>query len=188
MRKHVYIDPQCLMTSLIPSALEEYHKEVSGYLIGSNGSQARKLRIISVYPLQSDIKKRTWVQHGNESAVRRLEGIMKTMRMRVVGGFHTHPLGPSKPSSSDIDFIEDKLEQHSLPSWLELIVSVKKKDYHTKQKPGWYLRIFQKKIGMTIKTSPWTGFDIILSGFWIMNAGRAKVKEATLWTSKRCNF
>ena len=61
MRKNVYIDPKCLALSLIPSAIEEYHKEVSGYIIGSNGKLAKKLKVISAYPIQSDIKKRTFV-------------------------------------------------------------------------------------------------------------------------------
>jgi proteasome lid subunit RPN8/RPN11 len=185
MRKNVYIDPRCLAMSLIPAALEEYHKEVSGYLIGSNGRNAGRLKVVSAYSLQSDIKKRTWVEHGNASAVKRVNKVLKTMNMHLVGGFHTHPLGPSRLSKSDIDFIRDKLEEHSLPSWLELIVSVKKKDYQTKHNPGWYLRHFPNKIGLTIKTSPWTGFDVFLSGYWI---GKKGIKEATLWTSKRYSF
>jgi len=185
MRKNVHIDPKCLVMSMIPSAIEEYHKEVSGYLIGSNGP-SKKLRIISAYPMQSDIKKRTFVIHGNDSAVKRVNGVMRTMKMRIVGGFHTHPLGPSKPSRSDVDFIQEKLEEHSLPNWLELIMSVKKRDYESEHRPGWSLKQWEKKLGMTIKTGPWTGFDVTLSGFWIKRSG--KVSEARLWTSKRHNF
>lgn len=186
MKKNVYIDPQCLATSLLPSTLEEYHKEISGYLIGSNGNLAKRLKIISAYPLQSDIKKRTWVTHGNESAVKRVNGVMKSMNMYLVGGFHSHPLGPSRPSKSDIDFIQDKLDEHSLHAWLELIVSVKKKRYERKHLPGLSVRKFEKKLGMTIKTNPWTGFDVTLSGFWILKGG--KIREANIWTSKRYTF
>ncbi|MBL7160330.1 MAG: Mov34/MPN/PAD-1 family protein [Candidatus Aenigmarchaeota archaeon] len=184
MRKHVYIDPKCLATSLIPTALEEYHKEVSGYLIGSNGTG--RFKVVSAYPIQSDIKMPTWVETGNESAVRRVNKLMKTMRMRLVGGFHSHPLGPPRPSRNDIDFIRERLDEHSLQQWLEIIVSVRKKDYLTRHSTGWQLHQYENKLGMTIKTSPWTGFGVTLSGFWIPSSGR--IREATLWTSRRCNF
>ena len=186
MRTNVFIDPKCIATSIIPSALEEYHKEVSGYLIGSNGSLARKLKVISAYPMQTDKKRPTWVQHGNISAVERVDGVMKSLNIKLVGGFHSHPLGPNRLSRSDIDFIHDKLDEHSLKAWLEVIVSVKRKDYSTVHKPGYYFREYQKKLGMTIKTSPWTGYDVTLSGFWVKKKG--PVKEARLWTSTRYNF
>ncbi len=186
MRKHVHIDPKCLALSLVPSAIEEYHKEVSGYLIGSNGSQASRLKVISAYPIQSDIKKRTWVMHGNESAVKRINGLMKTMNMKLIGGFHTHPLGPSRPSASDVEFIRERLEEYALPHWFELIMSVKKKYYSSPQDPGWGMRNYHNKIGMTIKPTPWMGFDVTLSGFWVRTKGR--LKEATIWSSKKSSF
>lgn len=186
MKKNVYLDPKCLASSLIPSAIEEYHKETSGYLIGSNGKIAKKLKVISAYPIQTDIKKRTFVVHGNESAVKRVSRVMETMKMRLVGGFHTHPLGPNKLSKTDIDFVLNKIEEHSLPEWLELILSIKKRDYKTEQKIGWSIKEWENKLGMNIKTGPWTGYNITLSGYWIKENG--KVNEATLWTSKRYNF
>ena len=183
MHKHVYIDPRCLATSLVPSVLEEYHKEVSGYLFKGKGP---KMRVISAYSLQTDIKMPTWVEHGNASAVKRVDRLMKTLKMNLIGGFHTHPLGPSKPSKSDIWFIQDKLAAYGLPHWLEIILSVKKKVYVHPHKIGWQLRKYEKKIGITIKTDPWTGYEITLSGFWVPPEGR--FREATLWTSTRHNF
>lgn len=186
MRKNVYIDPHCLVTSLLPSAVEEYHKEVSGYLIGSNGAAARRLKVISAYPMQSDIKMPTWVSHGNTSAVKRVDTVMKTMRMRLVGGFHTHPDGPNKLSRSDREFIEEKMEKHDLEAWFELILAVKKKEYLTPQEPGWALRPYANKLGMTVRASPWLGFDLTLSGFWVRPSHG--ITEATLWTRKRVSF
>jgi len=185
MRKNVHIESRCLMTSLIPSVLEEYNKEVSGYLIGSNGN-SRRMKIVSAYSLQTDNRKPTWVEHGNLSAVKRVTDVMSTMRMSLVGGFHTHPEGPSKLSRSDIDFIEEKMEEHSLPHWFELITSVKKKDYSEPHRTGWKMREHINKIGLIIKPTPWTGFDVTLSGFWISRNRRKR--EARLWTSKRQCF
>lgn len=186
MRTNVYIDPKCLATSIVPAALEEYHKEVSGYLIGSNGSKARELKIVSAYSLQTDNKNPTWVEHGNFSAVERVEGLMKTMNIKLVGGFHSHPDGPNKLSRSDIDFVTEKLEEHSLASWLELIVSVKRKEYTSKQRVGWLVREHLKKLSLRIRTSPSEGFDLTLSGFWVLSG--KKIREARLWTSQRYNF
>lgn len=185
MRKHVYIDPTCLVASLIPSALEEYHKEISGYLIGSNG-QSRRFKVVSAYSLQSVLKKRTWVEHGNASAIKRIDSLMKTLKMRVVGGFHTHPGGPHKLSRSDLEFIRETMARHELPSWLEVIVAVKKKEYASRQKLGWQLQALRSKMGMRVKATPWEGFAVTLSGYWVRPRGAPK--EATLWTSKRYKF
>ena len=186
MRKNVFIDPRCLITSLIPSALEEYHKEISGYLIGSNGKKATKLKIAGAYPMQTDNKNRTWVEHGNESAVRRVDELVRTLQMKLVGGFHSHPKGPSYLSRDDVQFIREKLDAHKLRNWLELLVSVKKKDYLHPHAQGWFLKEFTNKIGFIIRTDPWTGFGVTLSGYWIRSEGPRK--EARLWTSRRQNF
>lgn len=186
MRKNVYIDPTCLVASLIPSTLEEYHKEVSGYLIGSNGHAQPRLRVVSAYPLQSVLKKRTWVEHGNASAIKRIDSLMKTLKMRVIGGFHTHPEGPNRLSRSDIEHIRDTMSSRSLPFWLEIVAAVKKLDYATRQQPGWQLQAMKNKMGMIIRTSPSTGFHVTLSGYWVRPAGAPR--EVTLWTSKRYKF
>lgn len=186
MRKHVYIDPKCLASSLLPSTLEEYNKEISGYLIGSNGKNTKRLRIVSAYPIQSDIKMPTWVEHGNKTAVSRVNNVMRALNLQLVGGFHSHPLGPSYPSRDDIEFVKERLEDYGLSHWLEMIVSVKKRSYKTRHKPGWYLQQYKNKIGLLIKTSPWVGYNVTLSGHWISGSGR--MKEATLWTSTRHNF
>ncbi|MBI4020669.1 MAG: Mov34/MPN/PAD-1 family protein [Candidatus Aenigmarchaeota archaeon] len=178
MRANVYIDPRCLLTALVPAALEEYHKEVSGYLIGANGHRASRLRILSAYPMQSDIKKPSSVVHGNLSAVGRVDGLLKPLNL--VGGFHSHPDGPNRLSRSDLKFIREKLDDHALDAWLELVVSVKKRDQGARR-PGIRVRPLARKIGLTVATSSVESFALTLSGYWVRKAGNAQ--EATLWTS-----
>lgn len=184
MRTNVHIDPRCLITSLVPSVVEEYHKEVSGYLIGGNARS--RMKVISAYPFQTDERKQTWVMHGNLSAVKRVNRVMKTMRMSLVGGFHTHPEGPSHLSRSDVDFIQEKMDEHSLESWFELLVAVTKKEYTNPHRTGWKLKEHMNKLNMLIKPDPWTGYSITLSGHWVRDEG--DVTEARLWTSKRYSF
>ena len=187
MRTHVYLDPKCLKTNLIPAAIELCHRETSGYLMGTNGSTAKRVKIVSAYPIQTDKKAFTYVEPANKSTINRLDTLLHAMNIKLLGGFHSHPLGPSKLSKSDIAFIGEKAEKMNLSEWLELILSVKKKDFENRKKRGWDFRLYPRKLGFTVVTHPYVGYEVTLSGFWLKKNGHGMkvVKEATLWTNWR---
>jgi len=184
MTRYVSIDPKCLTTSLIPSVIEIYNRETSGYLIGSNGGS--RLKVISAYHIQTDKKKPTFVEHGNYSAIDRVEGFIKTLNLNLIGGFHSHPMGPNKLSKSDVRFISEKAEEHNLGKWLELILSVRKREYATEHRPCWKIKRYERKLGFTVKTDPCTGYDITISGFWLKRngAGLKVAGEAVLYAGR----
>lgn len=169
---------------LIPSAIEIYNRETSGYLIGSNGGD--RLKVVSAYQIQTDRKKPTSVEHGNYSAVDRVEGFIRTVNLNLIGGFHSHPMGPNKLSKSDIKFITEKAEKHSMGKWLELVLAVRKKEYDTEHAPSWGIRRYGRKLGFFVKTGPYTAYDITLSGFWLKKngSGLKPAGEAVLYASK----
>ncbi len=181
---HVSIDKRCLKTVLIPSAIEIYNREISGYLIGSNGGN--RLKILSAYQIQTDRKRPTYVEHGNYSAVNRIEGFIRTLNLNLIGGFHSHPMGPNKLSKSDIKFITEKAEKHNMQKWLELVLAVKKREYSTEHRPMWGIRRYEKKLGFLVKTGPYTGYDITLSGFWLKRNGEGlkPAGEAVLYAGR----
>lgn len=187
MRKRVSINPVCLKLGLIPSVLEIYSRETNGFLIGTNGGNS--LRVISAYTMQTDDKKPSYVEHGNFSALQRLYNIMDVMDWRVVGGFHSHPDGPNKLSRADRDYIKEKMEEQSLREWLEVLLSVRKRDYSRKQKNRWVIEKKDKKITMKIVTGNYTGFDLTISGYWLRQNGSLPkvVKEANLWSPRVSN-
>ena len=187
MRQHVSINSVCLKMGLIPTVLEIYSRETNGFLIGTKND--RKMRVISAYTMQTDNKKPTYVTHGNISALRRLYGVMDVMNWNVVGGFHSHPDGPNKLSWDDKHYIKEKMEENGLKEWLEILLSVRKRDYIRSQKNKWIIYKNGKKIDMKIITDNYTGFDVTISGYWLkQNNGMPKVvKEATLWSPKYFN-
>lgn len=186
MRSNVYIDPYCLMNSLMPSAIEIYNRETNGFIMGSNGKSS-KTRIMSAYPIQTDKKKPTFVYHGNLSAISRLNSLMNSLNVKMLGGFHTHPMGPNRLSRDDVEFINEKIDEHNLKEWLELLMSVHKRTYTTPHKTGMTITEFGSKIRVVMKTSPYDGYFITLSGFWLKPKGSKSriVKEAVIWTKKR---
>ncbi len=187
MRKHVRISAACLKGTLIPAALEQYHRETSGYLIGSNGPQSRAVNVLSAYPIQTDLRMFTQVMHGNLRAIKRVESSLSAARVRLLGGFHSHPQGPNRLSKSDLEFIGEKSQTHELSEWLEVLLSVTKKEYRSRKTEGIRLREYPKKLGLTVVTDQKTGYDVVISGFWVVRKGEGfhVFQEATLGTNWR---
>ncbi|MBI4182335.1 MAG: Mov34/MPN/PAD-1 family protein [Candidatus Aenigmarchaeota archaeon] len=170
MAPAVFINPRVLAGSLIPSAVEEYHKEVSGYLIGRG--RAGKLTILSAYPLLADSRKPTSVAHGNLSAVGRVQGVMDTLHLSLVGGFHSHPDGPNRLSKSDLEFIREAMAERGQQRWLEVLLAVRKKDYQRPHEPGWDLERQGQQLELQLRPDPWTAYLVTLTGHWVLPEGK----------------
>lgn len=185
MRQQVSIKPVCLKMDLIPSVLEIYSRETNGFLVGTNGG--RKMNVVSAYTMQTDSKKPSYVKHANFSALQRLYNIMDLMQWKVIGGFHSHPDGPNVLSWDDRYYIKEKMEENSLKEWLEILLSVRKKEYARAQKNKWIINKNGKKIEMKIIADKYTGFDVTISGYWLKQNGMLPkiIKEADIWASKR---
>jgi len=171
-KPRIFIKKNCL-DILVASAIEVFPRETNGLLIGRN--YKRILNVNMAYPIQTDNRKPTYVEHGNLSALNRLLNAMITMEKPLIGGFHSHPYpnGYIKLTKDDIDFVKEEIERiHKLNNkkmntWLELVMSVKKKQYKRMVDIGTFIEKDDGKIRILIRNEDYTGFDIKIGGYAI---------------------
>ena len=196
----IFLDSKSLKT-LVVSAIEVYNRETNGFISGKvsvkkiRGKEKPVLSLQTVYPLQTAERKPSHVVNGNDLAHRRAVSSLSAMGIPLVGGFHSHTdysqdFSPyPELSANDVDFIGDEMKQlnlngHNTHKWLELIMSVKKKEFSSSHKKGIRINPFKRKLGLEIITTPYTSYKITLAGYWLQNgAQKLKVeKEARIFS------
>ncbi len=183
----VLIKPNCL-DMIIASAVEVCPRETNGLLIGRllNGT----IRVKTAYPFLTDNRKPSFVEHGNISAMNRLFGTLSTMKKPLIGGYHSHPYpnGNIKLTKSDMDFIEEELgrlgkfgQLGGMERWVELVLSVKRKDYEKLPATGRYFYNGNGNIRVAVRMGNYTGFDVKIAGYVLgMNGGGLEKNRAEL--------
>ncbi|UCH89800.1 MAG: Mov34/MPN/PAD-1 family protein [Thermoplasmata archaeon] len=179
--QEVIIDPRCFF-ALITSSLEVYNRETTGLLVGNfrmrkmNGSRKRKKVIVleAAYPFQTAKRKPTWVDIGNFEAFQRARASLHSLNFSMVGEFHSHPNRSISLSDADVRYIRERVQEiyyngNSMLNhhWLELVISVRKREYSQPQKTGWTWRKYKNKLSCIIKTNPYLGYKFTLAGFWV---------------------
>lgn len=198
--QEVVIDPRCFF-SLITSSLEVYNRETTGLIIGNfrerqlKGRRRKVIVLEAAYPFQTAKRKPTWVDIGNFEAFQRARSSLHSMNFSMVGEFHSHPNRPVKLSDADVRYIRERVEEiydngNSMLNhhWLELVISVKKREYVRPQRTGWTWRRYKNKLTCIIKTTPYLGYRFVIGGFWIsIHNGDRRKREAKLNFSKLFN-
>ena len=189
----IFLNSKSLKT-LVVSAVEVYNRETNGFISGNfsvkkiKGRDKSVLSLQTVYPLQTAARKPSQVVHGNNLAHQRTVSSLSALNMPLIGGFHSHTdyshdFSPyPELSSDDVDFIEDEMKHlnnngHNIHKWLELLMTVKRKDYSSAHKKGIKINNFKKKVGLNVVTTPYTSYKITLAGYWLQN-GTQKLKIA----------
>jgi len=111
IRKNIFIKEKAFL-SMVLSAIEVYHRESLGVLLGHRTSDGFVIEY--AIPYQSAEKGLSWVE-TKPKRVDRIEKVLNTLPISVIGDFHSHTdLGQLKaqviPSRTDIaDMEEGKL-------------------------------------------------------------------------------
>jgi len=124
------------LKSLVASAVEVYPRETMGLLWGvirRRKLDGRKRRILSIkfaYPIQTARRKFTNVDWGNETAKRRLRDVMSSIRVGIVGEFHSHTKAGAvaQPSISDLRYyLRESLSRPEIigRDWIEMVVRIR---------------------------------------------------------------
>lgn len=168
--------------SLIASAIEVYNRETNGALLGRNATRkinGEKTEVISVkevYPFQTEKRTPSEVIHGNKAAFRRVLRAMETLNTEIIGGYHSHPYpyGFVGLSEGDITSVKEDIEamikvgqERVKNGWVELLLSIKRKDYEKPGKVEWYICDYVKKLRVRLRTKEKTGYDILISAYWV---------------------
>jgi proteasome lid subunit RPN8/RPN11 len=186
----VMIDPACFL-SLVNSGIEVYNRETTGLLVGTerlrsvDGRRRRVLVLEAAYPYQTASRSVTWVEHGNSSAAHRARSAIDSLGYRILGEFHSHTNNEHGLSRADVEYAASALRRmngSAPPAWLELVLSMRRKDYASRRVPGFTWRDYPRKLGCTVVVTPRSGFDITIAGYWLRpNGGDAmRCDEAVL--------
>ncbi len=194
--REVYIGHRCFK-SIIASAIEVYNRETNGALIGKNVTrkiESKRREVISVrevYPFQTEKRKPSEVDHGNKAAFRRVISSMHGMKFGLIGGFHSHPYPYGEIGLSEEDIISIRKETRDMKKinkklamnrWLEVLVSIRRRDYSTPQEMGWSMFDTGKKVRVLLKIGKYMGYHIIISAYWILlDRKKPGVKEVNVF-------
>ncbi len=181
----ICINPKTLKT-LATSAIEVYKRETNGFIAGRptlmkiRGKEKPVISLHTVYPLQTADRKPSQVVNGNDLAHRRALSSLSAMNFPLLGGFHSHTdYNPDfspfpELSHNDVEFIEDEMKQinshgGNIHRWLEVLMTIKKKEYSSTHKTGIKTKPFKRKLGLEVITAPYTSYKITLAGYWLQN-------------------
>jgi proteasome lid subunit RPN8/RPN11 len=179
--RDVFIERRSFRT-LITSAIEVYNRETNGALLGRkavheiNGKKTGVVSVREVYPIQTEKRTPSRVVHGNISAFKRILRAFESLGTEIIGGYHSHPYPYGFVGLSRGDVVSVKEDVESMTKigqervrngWLELLLSIKRKDYAKPQKPEWYICDYVKKLRVRVRTRERRGYDILVSAYWV---------------------
>lgn len=189
--KDVYIGHRSLKT-MVTSAIEVYNRETNGALLGRRSTHeinGRKMSLVSikaVYPFQTDRRMPSEVEHGNVAAFKRFLRATESLKTEIIGGYHSHPYPYEsiRLSEGDINSVKEdtqameKIGQERVKKgWLEVLLSIEKKEYKKPKKPEWYICDYIKRIRVRVRTREKTGYDVIISAYWVYPKSQKMTKE-----------
>jgi proteasome lid subunit RPN8/RPN11 len=179
--RDVFIEKRSFRT-LVASAIEVYNRETNGVLLGRkatmniDGVKKKVVSIKDVYPIQTDKRSPSQVTHGNISAFNRFLRAMESLKTEIIGGFHSHPhpYESVRLSRGDVEFIGDEVkvmgkigQERVKDGWLEILISIKRKDYKRSGEEEWYICDYVKKVRCLVRTKKKEGYDITISAYWV---------------------
>ncbi|MFH1237299.1 MAG: hypothetical protein V1648_02745 [Candidatus Aenigmatarchaeota archaeon] len=179
--RDVFIESRAFKT-LITSAIEVYNRETNGVILGANTIKAIKderkkvVTIKEVYPFQTEERKPSEVVHGNVAAFKRVVRTIDSFDAEIIGGYHSHPFPYFKVRLSKGDFISIKEDIDAMMKighkrvaneWLEILLSIKRKEYAKPSGREWYICDYMKKLRCYLRTQKRVGWDILVSAYWV---------------------
>ena len=189
--RDVFIENRAFKT-LITSAIEVYNRETNGVMLGRNttrGIKDEKTKVVSikeVYPFQTEERKPSEVVHGNIAAFKRVLRTISSFESEIVGGYHSHPhpYQTIRLSRADIDSIREDIEamikagqERVKNGWIEVLLSIKRKDYARPKGREWYICDYVKRLRCHVRTRAKVGYDILISAYWIYPKGKIDQKN-----------
>ncbi len=179
--RDVFIERRSFRT-IIASAIEVYNRETNGALLGRNAVreiEGRKTRVVSVkeaYPFQTEKRTPSEVVHANVAAFKRVLRAFESLKTEIIGGYHSHPhpYGFVGLSRGDVVSVKEDIEamvkigqERIRRGWVEILLSIKRKNYARPQKPEWYICDYLKRLRVRVRTRKKRGYDVLVSAYWI---------------------
>lgn len=202
MVEYVELDGDAFST-ILRGAIEVRGKETMFHLYGNKSR--KRFFVENADPLQTAYRGSTRVEPENISALERLAlfneafitpVIKKSRKVKKrVGEAHTHTANLNqrncrltirdKRGDGDLAYIEDIMKDENIQDWLEIIVSIKFKDYNKIYEPDTVILSYPKKERVISKNGR-VGWDIILAAYHVIQDNkRLRVNELPIILPRR---
>ena len=178
---------------LISSAVEVYPRETMGLLWGVkeykklSRKRKRVLSVKAVYPIQTARRTLTSVDWGNKSAKVRLLNTLRSIRVGIIGEFHSHTKvgAVAQPSSEDLRYyLRESLAGREIigKDWIEMVIRISEYKVDPSQKEPVYGNYkYRKAERFHVRLSD-KAYDITLSAWFIKSKnGRLTTRQGTVW-------
>ena len=127
--RSVWVKRSCLVTGILPAAIEAYPNETTGYVFGK--SNRGYSSVSGTYAELTAERDEAEVGHGKKGAcIRAVEYFSQLNGIRLTGGYHTHPDGRVRISKGDRHFLKGEMKTFRKRGlftdnqWLELIIRI----------------------------------------------------------------
>lgn len=160
--------------NMIRSIVEAGPREVLGDLIGKK--YKGNFILINAYPFLTAELKPTEAFYGNEAARERLRELNKALNKlgglgySIVGQYHSHIYKVLEERENgfgkkDIDFFVDEMEKLKRKESVQIILTVKSKEYTRKYPTGEFITKYPKKLRLILRNNTFHCYDISISAF-----------------------
>ena len=166
--------------TIATSCIEVFNRETTGFLFGRlkyRKLQKRSVRAMvleAAYPFQSAMRKPSEVEVVNLSAFGRVEAAMDSMGYEIIGEYHSHPNWKAKLSKSDLGYAADSEKElcskgyrREGKAWLELVVSISRREYENPHQIGWSFHDYANKAGAVFTLNEFVGYKLTFAAFWL---------------------
>ncbi|MDO9537682.1 MAG: Mov34/MPN/PAD-1 family protein [Thermoplasmata archaeon] len=195
MLPEIILEPGALQC-LCASAMETYHRESGGFLMGKMVTRTvrkrpkKMLLITAVYPQQTARRGYASISDGNMKAGWRARVLLYTLSglkgVELVGGYHTHPHDACELSKSDLNYLYEEVRYHKgregfavMDKWLEIVVSIEKRRYITKysEEPFHSWHLHKRKLEGIVAADSGTGYHFTVGAFWVSKLDKEPKSE-----------
>ncbi|MBP1909190.1 Mov34/MPN/PAD-1 family protein [Methanolobus bombayensis] len=167
--KKVLIDFGCF-ANMICASIESYDTETFGLIGGENKKNG--LRLMTAPPLLSAEQGEDFVDYlACPEKYELAKALIDDLGLWLVGDYHSHPNAIAHPSEDDLitclNDIKTVREQNisTFDWWLQLIISIERKDYKRNFKPVFIFDDDDDEIQVTVKRGK-VGWKIHIMGHW----------------------
>lgn len=178
---------------LVSSAVEVYPRETMGLLWGVKGykklgrKRRRVLLVKAAYPIQTARRAPTSVDWGNKSAKIRLLNTLRSIRVGIIGEFHSHTKvgAVAQPSSEDLRYyLRESLAGREIigKDWIEMVIRISEYKVDPSQREPVYGNYrYRKAERFNVRLSD-KAYDITLSAWLIKPKNdRFIARQGTVW-------
>lgn len=99
-----------------------------------------------------------------------------------MGEYHSHIYKRDEErqrglSKADVDFISGRIEELGVKYWIEMVLTIKTKDYEENQEVGEFFVQYKNKLRVILRDTPRHAYDIVMGAYKVEKNLRLRTRE-----------